>query len=166
MNPMRTVLLPALLLLMAGTVYSLDAPLLKEGLWSIHTESVDQPGNKKTSGERSLCRSHEYDARVERMGKAQMAKCKTIRDSFAGGKRETETECTVGTTVIHTKGTTTMTGDSAAHVETHATYAPPFGGIAETAMTIDQKYVGPCPAGVEPGDSILANGKVQKGAKR
>ena len=155
-----------LFFLMAGAVYSLDTPTLKEGLWSIHTESIDQPGNKKTTGDRSLCRSHEYDARVEQMGKEAQAKCKTIHESTSGGKRDAELECTVAGTVIHTKATTTLTGDTAAHSETHATYTPPLAGMAEMTMIMDQKYVGACPAGVDPGDSISADGKIVKGRKR
>jgi hypothetical protein len=53
-----------------------------------------------------------------------------------------------------------MSGDTAAHSETRATYTPPMYGLTETTMVMDQKYVGACPAGVGPGDTIEAGGKV------
>jgi hypothetical protein len=48
----------------------------------------------------------------------------------------------------------------ASHSETHTTYTPALAGTAESTMIMDQKYVGGCPAGIQPGDRIAANGTV------
>jgi Protein of unknown function (DUF3617) len=152
-------------LLVAG-VYAADAPPMKEGLWSIHTVSVDQPGNKKTDGMRSICRNHAYDERVRAMAAQHAAKsCKTISENSVGGTTTTETQCSVGGSVVRTKATVTFSGDTA-HSETHSTYTPAMYGMSETTMVMDQKYVGACPAGVEPGDFIGADGKVTHTARR
>ena len=63
-------------------------------------------------------------------------------------------------TVVESKGTTTFQGDTATHSETHATYTPPMGGISGMTMIMDQKYVGSCPAGLQPGDRTNADGSV------
>ncbi len=34
-------------------------------------------------------------------------------------------------------------------------------GITETTMTQDQKYLGNCPAGAQPGDMTTSNGTVK-----
>jgi len=147
-------------------VRAADEPVLKEGLWSIHTETTSQPGGKKTVGNRSLCRSHAYDQEVRARAKAQAPDCKTIVDKSDGAKWENETECVIAGTTTHSKSTVTRAGENAVHSETHATYNPPLGGVAEMSMAMDQKYVGACPAGVDPGDSIGADGKVMKARKR
>jgi Protein of unknown function (DUF3617) len=156
----------ASLLVLAGLANSAGEPSVKEGLWSIHTETVSQPGNKKVEGTRSLCRSHAYDDDVRARAKAVAANCKTIVDKSEGGKSESETECVIAGTTAHGKSTSTITGDSAVHSETHTTYNPALGGMTEMTMVIDQKYVGACPAGVEPGDSIAPDGTVRKAPKR
>jgi hypothetical protein len=160
---MKRFLYPALLLVAEG-VYAADPPLLKEGLWSIHTVSTDQPGNKKTEGTRSICRNHVYDARV--LAESQKITCKTISESSSGGTISKETECPVGGTVIRSKGTVTMSGDTAAHSETQSTFTPAMYGVSETTMIMDQKYVGACPAGMEPGDMMDANGKISHRAQK
>ena len=35
-----------------------------------------------------------------------------------------------------------------------------MGGVSETTMIMDQKYVGSCPAGAQPGDITYADGRV------
>jgi hypothetical protein len=52
-----------------------------------------------------------------------------------------------------TKITYTYQGDTASHTEMHTNT-----GKSETVMTMDAKYVGSCPAGMKPGDAIMADG--------
>jgi hypothetical protein len=154
-------------LLLAGVGFAADPPSMKEGLWSIHMVSVDQPGNTKTDTTDKLCRSHAYDERVRAIAAQQSAKssCKTISETTVGGTTTTENQCTVGKSVLKTKGVANINGDSA-HSETHTTYTPPMYGATETTMVIDQKYLGACPAGVEPGDRIGADGQVRHAKQR
>lgn len=160
---MKRILCSVLLL---AAAYAADPPAMKEGLWSIHTVSIDQPGNKRTEGTVSLCRNHAYDERVRAMGVQQSAKrCKTNSESITGGTITTENECTVGSSVLKTKTVATLNGDTA-HSEAHTTYTPAMYGTSESTIVMDQKYVGACPAGVEPGDRIGSDGKIQHASKR
>jgi hypothetical protein len=162
---MKRILCSTLLLAVEG-IYAADPPAMKEGLWSIHTVSTDQPGNKKTEGTRLICRNHAYDERVRAMAaQKSAATCKTINENSSGGTITTETQCSVGGSVLRTKGTVTFSDDTA-HSETHTIYTPAMYGASETMMVMDQKYVGACPAGVEPGDTIGADGKVIHASKR
>jgi hypothetical protein len=136
-----------------------DAPDVKEGLWSIHTQTIDNPGNKKTEGTYTLCRNHAYDLSVRAKTKSVKG-CTTVSESSQGGKYSSTTHCAVGSTVIDSKGTTTFMGDTATHTESHSTYTPAMAGVSETTLIQDQKYVGSCPAGALPGDRTDANGKV------
>jgi hypothetical protein len=135
--------------------HAANPPLVKEGLWSIHTQSIDNPGNKKSEGTYSLCRDHSYDQSM-----ARARGCTTVSESVQEGKYSVASHCVVAGTVIESKQTTTFQGDTAYHSERHATYTPAFYGKTESTMIIDQRYVGSCPAGVQPGDRIGADGKV------
>ena len=147
------------LLLPAGIAIATNHPDLKEGLWSVHTQNIDNPGNKKSEGNFTLCRSHASDQAVEARVK-EMKGCTKSNESFEGNKYSIEMHCTVASTVIETKGSTTFSGDTSTHTESHATYTPALGGISESTMIQDQKYIGACPAGVQPGDRTNADGTV------
>ncbi|HVR24953.1 MAG TPA: hypothetical protein VMU26_16705 [Candidatus Polarisedimenticolia bacterium] len=58
--------------------------------------------------------------------------------------------------------TVIYTGDTSAHSETLATYTPALGGVSETTMIMDQKYVGSCPAGAQSGDLTNADGNIER----
>ena len=149
----------AALLLPIAMAKAADLPEQKEGLWSSHMQSTDNPGNKTSEQTSTICRNHAYDQYAQSLTK-NMKGCTTVRESFQGGKYSLEMHCVIGSTVIDSKGTTTFQGDTAAHAESHATYTPAMGGVSETSMIMDQKYVGSCPAGAQPGDITYANGRV------
>jgi len=147
-----------LVLLLTGAAHAVDFPQVKEGLWTIHTKTIDTPGNQVSEGDRSICRNHAYDEHVRSLAKG--VDCKTISENLSGGTYTVESECKVAGTVIHTTGKTVLSGDSASHSETHSTYTPAMYGKSETTMIMDQKYVGSCPANMQPGDSISKDGKI------
>ncbi len=149
-----------------GVSTAADAPDMKEGLWSIHTQSTDSPGNKKSEGMFSLCRSHAYDQTIRARAKA-MKGCTVIGESLVPGKYSSETRCTIpGGTTIDSKGTTTFQSDTATHTENHSTYTPPLNGMNGSSMIMDQKWVSSCPAGMQPGDRMNADGAVMHTGKR
>ncbi len=153
--------LPFALSIIGFAVYAADPPAVKEGLWSIHSTSVDNPGNKKTEGARSICRSHDYDVRIRRQAtQRQKQICKTYSETSSGNTLIVESECAVQGSVTKGKTVTTFNGDTSVHSETHATYDPALFGTAEMTMIQDQKYIGSCPAGMEPGDFMDASGKI------
>lgn len=157
---MKPVLLAVTFLLVVA-LYAADRPAMKEGLWSIHTITIDNPGNKKAEGTRSICRNHEYDVRIrEQSEKRQKQICKVFTESSSGHILTAESECSVRGSVSKGKTVTTFNGDSSIHSETHATYTPALMGIAETTIIQDQKFTGTCPAGMQPGDFMDASGKI------
>jgi hypothetical protein len=149
----------AALLLPIGIANAVDPPEQKEGLWSSRRQTIDNPGSKTSEQTSTICRSHAYDQYVLSLVK-NMKGCTTVSESFQSGKRSVESHCAIGSTVIDSKGTTIFQGDAAAHAESHSTYTPAMGGVSETTMIMDQKYVGSCPAGAQPGDITYADGRV------
>jgi hypothetical protein len=149
---MKKTLVPAAAFFLAvGIASAADPPDVKEGLWSIHTQTIDNPGSKKSESTSTICRSHAYDQHVRSLAK-NVKGCTTVSESFQGGKYSTVMHCVAAGTTIESKGTATFDGDTSAHSESHATYTPAMGGVSDTTMIMDQKYLGSCPAGAQPGD--------------
>ncbi len=142
-----------------GVAIADNPPEVKEGLWSIHTQVIQNPVNKKIDQSWTLCRHHAYDQYVLAQSKT-MKGCTTVRESSQGGKQILELHCVVQGTVVESKRTTTFQGDTAVHVESHATYAPALSGTTEQTSLQDQKYLGSCPAEARPGDVTTSDGKV------
>jgi hypothetical protein len=100
------------------------------------------------------------DAYTLSLVKNKKVGCTTLKEDWQGSNYSAESRCLVAGMAVDSKGTVSYTGDTSAHSETHARYSPAFGGISETTMIMDQKYVGSCPAGAQPGDLTNADGRV------
>jgi hypothetical protein len=149
----------ALLFLSSAAVNAVDPPVMKEGLWSIRNQSVNNPGEKKSDHTSTVCRSHAYDQHALQDERA-LKGCKTISETLQGNEYSIHTHCVIAGTEIDSKSTVTFKDDTVAHSESHATYSPPMSGISEMTLIQDQKYVGSCPAGVQPGDITQPDGTV------
>ncbi len=159
-------LISAAAALVLPIAHAADPPQLREGLWSIHTQTTDNPGNKKSESTRTLCRDHAYDRSVEALAKTAVKGCTKVNESVQGGKTSSEAHCVVGGIAIDTKETGTYGGDTSTHSEVHTTYSPAFAGMSESTMIMDQKYIGGCPAGAQPGDQTNPDGTVTHLGKR
>jgi hypothetical protein len=160
----------AALLLPAGMVWAVNLPEMQEGLWSMRTQEVNNPGNKREDTTAfSFCRNHAYDKEAEVLAKG-IKGCTIVSENFAGGKYSTEMRCVIEKavvagkvlfekTVVVTKGTATQSS-TAAHIETHTTYAPAMFGVSDKMSIMDQTYVGSCPSGMRPGDALKPDGTI------
>jgi hypothetical protein len=146
-------------LILLGLALAVEPPQNKEGLWSIRMQTTNQPGNTKTDFTYKLCRSHAFDQHGRDLAKNRK-ECKPVSENFSGGIYTAESECNVMGTVIKSKTTTTFQGDTASHGETHATNTPALNGVSEMTVIMDQKYLGACPAGIQPGDRVNADGSI------
>jgi hypothetical protein len=101
-----------------GMAHASGPPEAKEGLWSVNRQIIQVPGNKKDLSATKICISHAHNQYVEGLAK-NMTSCTTVSESTQGNKYSKELRCVVGKTVIDTKGTTTMLGDTTTHTESH-----------------------------------------------
>jgi hypothetical protein len=148
------VLLPIL------AVRAAELPDIQEGLWEIHSQGIENPGNKKTNFTHKLCRDHSYDRAALAMAK-NMKGCSSTIDSLGGGKFAAESHCSIAGTAVVSKGIATYQSATSTHSETHTTYAPAFAGKTDEILIQDQKYVGSCPGGMKPGDQMGEDGTIQ-----
>jgi hypothetical protein len=144
-----------------ATARAADPPELREGLWEIKGQSVENPGNNQIQFTYRLCRNHAFDKAMNKMVK-DVKGCTTEFKSLGGGRFASASRCSMQGTVIVSKGTYTYESATATRSESSATYDPPLRGKTDESVVEDQSYVGECPAGVNPGDRIMADGRVQR----
>ena len=89
-----------------GVAMAADEPELKEGLWSVHTQTTMNPGNRKTEGKYTICRNHAFDQSVRLQGKHQKG-CTTATTSLASGKFSSSTRCLIEGAKFESTGITT-----------------------------------------------------------
>jgi hypothetical protein len=152
----------AVLAMPIGVAHAVNLPPLHEGLWQTHTQDIGSPGNKKTESMLDICRNHAMDQHTESLVN-NMKGCTKVSENVEGSTYTSEMRCVVGNTVIDSKGIVTVEGDTSAHSETHTTYTPAFAGETGGVMIQDSKYVGSCPADMQPGDVKYPNGRIVHG---
>ncbi len=139
---------------------AVDLPQLKEGLWSVTTQTEIKPAGNKIEGSSTLCRDHAYDEKVRAHAHTAMKGCTITKETFANGKYTVTSHCDRPNMAIDTESVTTMESDSASHSEIHSKITPPPPGHEETLITIDEKFIGACPANMKPGDRTSKDGSV------
>ena len=53
-----------------------------------------------------------------------------------------------------------FTGNTSYRTEADASYEPPLMGMTKSHTVIEAKYVGACPAGMQPGDLKTSTGQI------
>jgi hypothetical protein len=134
-------------------------PALRAGLWDVHLQSVEKPGDKHGDFSYQLCRDHAYDKAADARLK-NVPGCTTVVKDLGGGSYASASNCTVAGITIVSNATSTFKRDGSTHSESHATYAPAFNGKTEETMTQDQHFAGKCPSDMKPGDTVTADGLV------
>ena len=157
---MNNGLTAALAVLLLTVARAADPPPLKEGLWQIHGQSIENPGAKRTDFSYQICRNHAYDNAMDALVKNAKG-CTTRFDDLGGGRYASSSSCNVEGTLIDSKGTYTYESTTSARSESYATYAPAYKGKTDERVVQEQTYVGNCPAGMKPGDRIT-NGALQR----
>jgi hypothetical protein len=149
----------AAVILMAAGACASDPQKIKEGLWEVRGESTENPGGRKITFAYKLCRDHALDRQANAALK-NVQGCHTVIKNQGDGKYASASTCDVAGTSIVSNGVTTYNNQESTHSETQAQYTPPFRGKSDEVMTQDQHYIGACPAGVKPGDTIGPDGIV------
>jgi hypothetical protein len=154
----KTALSVAALLLLGTTSFASDPPARKEGLWLTHSVQTENPGNKQAEYTWKTCRSHAYD-QYELALFERFSKC-PVTESVHGDVHESDYACVVAGVKVNRKEVRTYQGDTAIHLESHATFSPAMNGNTEMTLVADDKQAGACPPELQPGDMTNGDGKV------
>jgi hypothetical protein len=131
-----------------------DLPMRKPGLWEITMNS----GNPKIPPRvEKVCLDAATNQLLYKVGAGASQKmCSKVDIQNSGGKVVVDSQCTLGQTKASTHSVTTMAGDSAYHTDLSVHYDPPLFGKSDSTLTHDAKWVGACPADMQPGDVTVA----------
>jgi len=154
----RRVLLIAALSALTGIAGAdeFKPPPMKDGLWETHSTQIQQ-GKTVFDMSAKMCQSKELTKSMQSSGEELRKKnaCTSAVTQPSPNKYVEESRCAKGPSAGSvTKITYTYQGDTASHTEMHTN-----DGKSETVMIIDAKYLGSCPAGMKPGDAVMADGK-------
>ena len=145
------------LVALAPAAYADEFTPRKAGLWEI-TMSSEQAPPQVTR----YCIDAAVETRMHAMGNTDMADLCSRHDTQRSGTTVTaDSVCRVGPSQVTSHTVTTLTGDTAYTTVITSHYDPPMlGGRADSKMTQDAKWLGPCGADMQPGDMIIQGQKV------
>ena len=148
----------AVLLVWSGIAEAdgIKLPPTKEGLWETHSTQTQQ-GKTVIDTSVKMCQSKELTKSLQSNGEELRKKneCTSTVTQPSPNTYIEESRCSKGLNAGSvTKIIYTYQGDTASHTEMHMS-----AGKSETVMTMDAKYLGSCPAGMKPGDAVMADGK-------
>jgi hypothetical protein len=155
---LRPVLLVAVLSASIGIVGAdeFKPPPMKDGLWETHSTQTQQ-GKTVFDTSIKMCQAKELTKLMQSSGEElrKKNKCTSAVTQPSPNTYVEESRCAEGPNAGSvTKITYTFQDDTASHMEMHINE-----GKSETVMITDSKYLGSCPAGMKPGDAVMADGK-------
>jgi hypothetical protein len=133
-----------------------DMPSMKEGLWSMRSQTIQHPSEAKTETAASVCRKAGWN-RVPLKVKTPRGKCKSSIES-SGTKQRYEIACKVAAVVFKLTETKEITGENMMHTALDMSYSPPVDGVSGTTMIGEVAYISACPAGMKPGETLMPDG--------
>jgi hypothetical protein len=143
-------------LVTAQSVQADPWPHRKPGLWQSTTTIGGSPMGPINS---KFCMDLATEAALTNFGREAGKACSGAQIHMSGNTGTIDATCKFGsmTSVSHT--VITFYGDTAYRSEIHSRVQPPpkFGNAEHTTIS-ESKWVGPCPAGMKPGDLVMNNG--------
>jgi hypothetical protein len=106
-----------------------------------------------------FCTDAATDAEMYKFGMNTMQGMCSRYDIHRNGAVATiDTECKMGDMKMTSRSVMTFTGDAAYKTDIQSHFDPPMMGHADSSMTQEAKWTGPCPADMQPGDMVGPNG--------
>ena len=157
MRTLARVALAGAVALAATSAVAVDFPTLKAGLWD---SQVSREGTTQKVPVTKMCMDAAMQKEMMDAGMGTMKElCAKNEIRREGNKVYGTAECKFGESTMKSTSVTTFAGDTAYRTEVKATYDPPMAGRAAGNTVIEAKWTGPCPAGMQPGDVVLPDGR-------
>ena len=129
-----------------------ELPVRKAGLWQI-TRSAPRPNFPPQV--QKICLDARTDALMNKLGTKDVQKlCSKSEIHRSGGRIEVDSICTIGASKASTHTVMTLKGEEAYHEDITVHFDPPVHKIADSTSTQDAKWLGACPADMQPGDIV------------
>ncbi len=152
----------ALLLGVSVAAAAQDFPKMRAGLWQTTTMTRDaNPANGAAASHVStICLDDGVQKLMMQMSQGMMrGMCSKHDLRITGNTVVGDAVCEMMGSQISTRSVMKFSGDLSYHTEAHMAYDPPLAGKKDADSIVDGKYMGPCPAGMTPGDMRLPGGQ-------
>jgi hypothetical protein len=141
---------------LAGLANADDIPHRKPGLWEIVTRASSTAA---PSMSQNVCLDRETEALLDRAGiESSQQACSKAEIHSSGNRVTVKAVCSMGASRMTSEAVTTFASDAAYRTEVHATFDPPMAGRSSSDSVQEAKWVGACPADMQPGDMIMKSG--------
>ena len=131
-----------------------EFPPRKPGLWEVKVE-----GEKRPTVTLKMCIDKDTDELFHKMGVDLSVQLCEHRDvKVVDNVATVDTQCKIGSSNVTSTSITKFDGDTAFHVDTKSHFDPAFMGRSDLVSVQNGKWVGPCPADMEPGDMLMGSG--------
>jgi Protein of unknown function (DUF3617) len=145
-----------LLVVETGLAMAQSMPQVKAGLWESTVLRDGAKAKKEGKVEPTTSTACIDDTVMEQMmkmgqGMAQ-SMCSKNTSQISGNKMTGSVECKMAGSTINSTSVTTFNGNTSYRTEAKSIYTPPLHGMKESTTITEAKYVGPCKAGMKPGD--------------
>lgn len=132
------------------------APQRRAGYWE-QTMSMASP--RPMTMKSQFCTDATVEKKMSALGQASPGQaCAPPTVTRTAGGVSFESTCKIGATTTHTRGTAIGDFNSSYRVVMDSEMSPPVAGRAKSQVQVDNKWLGPCPAGKKPGDMTMSNG--------
>lgn len=145
------VLLPALLA--AGIAQGVDLPKRRSGIWEVTTGPAGGPAGPSAQ----LCIDEKTDDLAKQLAAGSIF-CSKMDVRREGDRYVADSVCRIGDSTATSRTVFSGSFQTGYTADIQAKYNPPLMGMSEGYSTITARWLGPCKAGMRPGDLILPNG--------
>ena len=155
MDKVPTLLASMLLLCTMGwTARATNLPMRRPGLWELSTQVVG--GRPRPARQERICldsATSELLFKVAQTGGKGI--CSRTELTRRGNQTIADSVCRMGSTNLTAHTVFTVSGDTQYREDTQVRYDPPlFHVTAASHHTTEGRWIGPCPADMQPGDAV------------
>ncbi len=156
MRHRQLTVLSTLLVLAAGLALAAELPKRKPGLWEM---TLSSPDAKRPPRSARYCIDAATEALLDDFaGGTTRKNCSKDATHAEGDHVVVDSVCTVDKSKVTGHTVITANGDTSFHMEIHSHFDPPMYGPADVDTIQDSKWIGDCPADMQPGDMVTATG--------
>ena len=151
--------LATLLILLPCVVSAQELPRMKAGLWESTTTNDMQKAKGAPATVTSICMDDAVQKLMVQFSQGAMRGMCSRNDLKVSGNTVTgDTVCEMGGSKMTGHSVMTFLSDTAYHTTAQSAFDPPLMGMKNSLTTVEGKFMGACPAGMQPGDMKLGNG--------
>ena len=143
-------------MLLIGYATATDMPKRKPGLWEM---TLSTANSKRPPRSAKYCIDAATEALMDNVAGGMTRQACSKNDVHAEGATVVvDSVCMIDKSKVTGRSVITANGDTMLHMQIHTHFDPPLYGSADVDSMSDSKWLGACPADMQPGDMMTPAG--------